>query len=199
MNNQHKKQKSNSSAKANSSQQARNIQEIFSAADIERTLYRLTHQILEKTPQPENIVLLGIHTRGVYLAHRLQTMLEKIKGIHLPLGELDITFYRDDLTAIGYSPVVKETKIDFSIQDKIVILIDDVLFTGRTARAALDAIIDFGRPRAIRLLVLIDRGHRELPIKADFVGRNIPTAKKDSVELRVKELDGKDAVVILKR
>jgi pyrimidine operon attenuation protein/uracil phosphoribosyltransferase len=172
---------------------------IFSREDIKRVLYRLAHQILEKNQNASNLVLIGIQTRGVYLAKRLQNIIKEIEDIEVPLGILDITLYRDDLTAIGEVPLVKETKIDFDLNDKIVILVDDVLFTGRTVRAALDEIVDFGRPQKVQLLVLIDRGHRELPIRADFAGKNIPTSDRELVEVRLEEVDGKDEVVILER
>lgn len=169
----------------------------LSGQDIKRVLYRLAHQILEKTPDSSEIVLLGIQTRGVYIAQRIKDIIKEIEGVELPFGILDITLYRDDLTAIGPSPLVKQTNIDFDINNKVVILVDDVLFTGRTIRAALDEIMDFGRPKRVELLVLIDRGHRELPIRADFVGKNIPTSASERVEVRIKELDAKDEVVIL--
>jgi pyrimidine operon attenuation protein/uracil phosphoribosyltransferase len=133
----------------------------------------------------------------VHLAHRVKEIIKEIKKAEIPLGVLDITFYRDDLTAVGPAPVVKETAINFDINDKVVVLIDDVLFSGRTIRAALDQIADFGRPRRVELLVLVDRGHRELPIRADFVGKNIPTSDKEQVEVRLAEVDGQDEVVIL--
>lgn len=170
---------------------------ILTVEETTRILYRLTHQILEKNPIPQELVLVGIQTRGVYIARRVQEIVKEIEHIEIPLGILDITLYRDDLTAIGPKPVVKETKLEFDLNGKIVILVDDVLFTGRTVRAALDEIMDFGRPKKIEFMVLIDRGHRELPIRADFVGKNIPTAKQELVEVRVKELDGKDEVVIM--
>jgi len=170
---------------------------LFSSKDIKRIIYRLAHQILEKTPNSKELALLGIQTRGVYLAHRIKNIIREIENIELPLGILDITLYRDDLTAIGPKPLVKETKINFDIKDKIVVLIDDVLFTGRTIRAALDEIMDFGRPKRVELLVLIDRGHRELPIRADFVGKNIPTSTKELVEVKLEEVDKTDEVVIL--
>jgi pyrimidine operon attenuation protein/uracil phosphoribosyltransferase len=172
---------------------------ILSSSDLKRILYRLAHQILEKTPDSKQIVLLGIQTRGAYLAQRLREIIKEIDNVQVPLGILDITLYRDDLTAIGPSPLIKETKISFNINDRIVILVDDVLFTGRTIRAAMDEIMDFGRPRRVELLVLIDRGYRELPIRADFVGKNIPTAKNEQVEVRLEEIDGKDEVVILEK
>jgi pyrimidine operon attenuation protein/uracil phosphoribosyltransferase len=176
-----------------------NIKNVLSSEDIRRTLYRLTHQILEKNPQPFELALIGIQTRGVYLAKRIQKIIKEIENIDVPLGVLDITLYRDDLTAIGPKPQVKETKINFDISDKEIILIDDVLFTGRTIRAALDEIMDFGRPKRVELLVLVDRGHRELPIRADFVGKNIPTSSKETVEVMLSETDDKDEVVVVSK
>lgn len=170
---------------------------ILEAEDIRKCLYRLARQVLEKTSDPKEIVLVGIQTRGVYLAYRVKEIIKEIEKVKIPLGVLDITFYRDDLTAVGPAPVVKETAINFDINGKVVILIDDVLFSGRTIRAALDQIADFGRPKRVELLVLVDRGHRELPIRADFVGKNIPTSDKEQVEVRLDEIDGKDEVVIL--
>jgi len=172
--------------------------QIISSPEIKRTLYRLSHEILERTPESEHIVLLGIQTRGAYIAKRIKKIIKEIEKVELPLGVLDITLYRDDLTTIGPSPLVKETKIDFDIDGKVVILIDDVLFTGRTIRAALDEIMDFGRPKRVELMVLVDRGHRELPIRADFVGKNIPTAQDEAVEVKLKEIDGKDEVLVTK-
>ncbi|MCK9614002.1 MAG: bifunctional pyr operon transcriptional regulator/uracil phosphoribosyltransferase PyrR [Candidatus Omnitrophica bacterium] len=169
---------------------------ILNAEEIKRTLQRLAHQILESNPNLADIVLVGIQTRGVYLAKRIQATFQEIEAVDIPLGVLDITLYRDDLTTVGVRPVVKETKIDFDLTDKTVVLIDDVLFTGRTIRAALDELMDFGRPKIVALLVLIDRGHRELPIRADFVGKNIPTSKNETVEVRLQELDGLDEVAI---
>ena len=167
--------------------------------EIRRSLLRLSHQILEKNREIEDLVVVGIHRRGVTLAERISKMIEEIKGKKLPTGTLDITLYRDDLTRIAYQPVVRKTNILFPIDDKKVILVDDVLYTGRTVRAAIDALIDFGRPEKIELVVLIDRGHRELPIRADYVGKNIPTSPEEMVEVRVEELDGTDEVLILKR
>ncbi|MBN2482718.1 MAG: bifunctional pyr operon transcriptional regulator/uracil phosphoribosyltransferase PyrR [Candidatus Omnitrophica bacterium] len=172
---------------------------LLSDADIKRILLRLAHQVLEKNTHAEQLVFIGIQTRGVYLAQRLQKIVKELEGIEIPLGILDITLYRDDLTTVSEVPLVKETKIPCDLKNRIVILIDDVLFTGRTIRAALDEIMDFGRPHRIELLVLIDRGHRELPIRADFVGKNIPTAKNELVEIRLKEIDGKDEAVILRK
>ena len=167
--------------------------------EIRRSLLRLSHQILEKNREIEDLVVVGIHRRGVTLAERISKMIEEIKGKKLPTGTLDITLYRDDLTRIAYQPVVRNTNILFPIDDKKVILVDDVLYTGRTVRAAIDALIDFGRPKKIELVVLIDRGHRQLPIRADYVGKNIPTSPEEMVEVKVEELDGTDEVLILKR
>jgi len=167
--------------------------------EVRRALLRLSHQILEKNREIEDLVVVGIHRRGVTLAERISKMMEEIKGKKLPTGTLDITLYRDDLTRIAYQPVVRNTNILFPIDDKKVVLVDDVLYTGRTVRAAIDALIDFGRPKKIELAVLIDRGHRELPIRADYVGKNIPTSSGEMVEVRVEELDGTDEVLILKR
>ena len=164
-----------------------------------RALLRLSHQILEKNREIEDLVVVGIHRRGVPLAARISKTMEEIKGKKLPTGTLDITLYRDDLTRIAYQPIVRNTKIPFPIDDKKVVLVDDVLYTGRTVRAAIDALLDFGRPKKIELAVLIDRGHRELPIRADYVGKNIPTSPEEMIEVRVEELDGTDEVLILKR
>lgn len=173
------------------------MKKILVKAEINRILYRLAHQVLEKNSGSGEIILIGIQTRGVYLAKRIQKIIKELEGKEPPLGILDITFYRDDLTTIGPKPVVKETIINVDLNNKVVIFIDDVFFTGRTVRAALDEIIDFGRPRRIELLVLIDRGYRELPIRADFVGKNIPTSRLESVEVRLEETDGCDEVVVL--
>lgn len=167
--------------------------------EMRRALLRLSHQILEKNREIEDLVVIGIHRRGVTLAERISKMMEEIKGKKLPTGTLDITLYRDDFTRIAYQPVVRNTNILFPIDDKKVVLVDDVLYTGRTVRAAIDALIDFGRPKKIELAVLIDRGHRELPIRADYVGKNIPTSSGEMVEVRIEELDGTDEVLILKR
>ncbi|MDD5069838.1 MAG: bifunctional pyr operon transcriptional regulator/uracil phosphoribosyltransferase PyrR [Candidatus Omnitrophica bacterium] len=169
---------------------------ILTAEDIKRVLSRLTHQIIERNPDPQELMLIGIQTRGVYLAERIQQLIQEIEKVPVSLGVLDITLYRDDLTTIGPKPVVRETKIAEDINNKVVILIDDVLFTGRTVRAALDEIMDFGRPKRVELLVLIDRGHRELPIRADFVGKNIPTSKQEIVEVKLMEADKIDEVMV---
>jgi pyrimidine operon attenuation protein/uracil phosphoribosyltransferase len=162
-----------------------------------RTLTRMAHEILEKNKGTQDLVIIGVRTRGAYLAMRLAAVIEQIDGHKPPVGILDITLYRDDLSSIAQQPVVHKTEIDFDIKDKKVILVDDVLYTGRTIRAALDEIIDFGRPLFIQLAVLIDRGHRELPIRADYVGKNIPTSMKETVEVRLEETESKDEVVVL--
>jgi pyrimidine operon attenuation protein/uracil phosphoribosyltransferase len=163
-----------------------------------RALTRIAHEILERNRGLDEIVLVGIRTRGVPLARRLARSLKDINGHDVATGALDITLYRDDLMrmAVGPQPVVRRTEIPFSIDDRKILLVDDVLYTGRTIRAALDALIDFGRPRAIQLVVMVDRGHRELPIRADFVGKNLPTSSRQSVQVRLQEIDGEDEVVI---
>jgi len=164
---------------------------------ISRTLKRMAHEIVEQNKGIEGLVVIGIKTRGAYLAEQLAAKLKEIEKSDVPVGALDITLYRDDLTEISAQPVVHSTDIDFDITGKKVILVDDVLFTGRTVRCALDELIDFGRPANIQLAVLIDRGHRELPIRPDYVGKNIPTSLKETVEVRVKQLDDIDEVVVL--
>lgn len=158
---------------------------------------RIAHEILEKNKGTKDLCIIGIRTRGAILAQRLNLCLERIEGQSVPIGILDITLYRDDLTLVAASPVIHQTQIDFDITDKRVILVDDVLYTGRTIRAALDEIMDFGRPKTIQLVVLVDRGHREMPIRADFVGKNIPTSNNETVEVHLQEADGKDEVVIV--
>lgn len=171
--------------------------QILDEKGIQRTLTRIAHEIIEKNKGVENVALVGIRRRGVPLAERLANRIKEIEGTEVPVGTLDITLYRDDLTTLSHQPQVHQTKVDFSIADKIIVLVDDVLFTGRTARAAMDALIDLGRPRAIQLMVLVDRGHRELPIRADYVGKNLPTSKKEVVQVRLKEIDNEDRVVIM--
>src|SRR5216110_849061 len=163
-----------------------------------RTLTRIAHEILERSRGVEELALVGIRTRGVPIARRLAKAIQDINGHQIPTGALDITLYRDDLmrTAVGAQPVIRKTEIPFSIDDKRILLVDDVLYTGRTIRAALDALIEFGRPRAIQLEVLVDRGHRELPIKADYVGKNVPTSLTQSVQVHLTEVDGRDEVEI---
>ena len=170
---------------------------VLDQEDIVRILRRVAHQILEKNPRVNEVCLVGIQRRGVFLAERLQKIISEIEALSVPLGIIDITLYRDDLTTVGHVPLVRETSIDFDINGKELILVDDVLYTGRTVRAALDALTDFGRPKSIQLAVLVDRGHRELPIRADYVGKNIPTSPKETVELRLTELDGCDEVVVV--
>ena len=172
---------------------------LFSADDIRRAVSRIAHEIVERDHDLSTIAIIGIRSRGDVLAIRLRESLREHENAVVPLGSLDITLYRDDLTRIGYAPVVHESAIDFSVDDKIVVLVDDVLFTGRTIRAALDALVDYGRPRAIRLAVLVDRGHRELPIRADFVGKNVPTKLTDDVRVHLTEVDGRDEVELVAR
>ena len=164
---------------------------------IDRAVTRTAHEILERNKGTENLALLGIRTRGVPLAQRIQGKIKEIEGVELPLGILDITLYRDDLSTIAKLPIVNGTQIDFDVNDKKLVLIDDVLYTGRTVRAALDAIVDIGRPAAIQLMVLVDRGHRELPIRADYVGKNVPTSKKEIIKVNLKEVDGENSVLIV--
>ena len=171
---------------------------VMDADRISRALTRIAHEIVERNRGVENVALVGVRSRGVPLARRVAKALQDITGDQVPTGALDITLYRDDLMrhAVGPQPQVRRTEIPFSIDDRMIILVDDVLYTGRTTRAALDALIDFGRPRAIQLVTLVDRGHRELPIKADYVGKNIPTSRHESVQVRLLELDGTDEVLI---
>lgn len=167
---------------------------LLDAAGIRRAVTRIAHEILERNRGGEDIALVGIAARGDDLARRLGAEIERIEGVRLPVGVLDITFYRDDIGMRAEAPEVHETRIPFDIAGKTVVLVDDVLFTGRTIRAAMDALVDFGRPRAIQLAVLVDRGHRELPIRADYVGKNVPTRADDLVQVRTAETDGADAV-----
>jgi len=168
------------------------------AERMSRSLARIAHEILERNRGVEDLALVGIRTRGVPIAKRLARAIREINGHDVPTGSLDITMYRDDLMrhAVGPQPVIRKTEIPFSIDDKHILLVDDVLYTGRTIRAALDALIDFGRPKVIQLVVLVDRGHRELPIKADYVGKNLPTALTQSVQVHLEEVDGRDEVEI---
>lgn len=169
---------------------------VLDGGGIERALARIAHEIIEHNQGIAHLALIGIRARGDLLAARLRQKLSQIEKKEIPFGILDITLYRDDLSEVGPKPEIRETQIEFDLKGKIVILVDDVLFTGRTVRAALDALIDLGRPKAIQLAVLIDRGHRELPIKADYVGKNVPTSLKESVLIRLKEIDGQDEAVI---
>lgn len=163
---------------------------------LQRALKRIAHEIVEKNKGTENLALIGIHRRGVPIAKRIAKYIEDFEGARLDLGSLDITFYRDDLSLLADHPVINGTDIPFDINKKTVVLCDDVLYTGRTARAALDALMDLGRPSSIQLAVIVDRGHRELPIRADYIGKNIPTSKGEVVCVRVAEFDGSDSVVI---
>jgi pyrimidine operon attenuation protein/uracil phosphoribosyltransferase len=162
---------------------------------LDRALTRIAHEILERNAGSHDLAFVGLRTRGVTLAQRLAAKIARIDGVQLPVGTLDISLYRDDL-GLRRSPVVRGTEVPFSIKDKNVVLVDDVLFTGRTIRAALDAMIDLGRPKMVQLAVLVDRGHRELPIRPDYVGKNLPTSRRESVAVRLREHDGEDRVVI---
>jgi pyrimidine operon attenuation protein / uracil phosphoribosyltransferase len=169
---------------------------LMDAPEIRRALTRIAHEILERNKGAEGLALVGIAARGDDLARRLASDIERIEGAAPPVGVLDITFYRDDIGMRTEAPEVHETRVDFDINDRTVVLVDDVLFTGRTIRAALDALVDFGRPVAIQLAVLVDRGHRELPIRADFVGKNVPTRRDEQVRVALVEVDGEDAVEV---
>ncbi len=166
---------------------------------ISRAVTRIAHEIVEENKGTQGLCLVGIRNRGVYLAQRLASCIKNIEGVEVATGALDITLYRDDLALASGVPVVRKTEIDFDIKDKNLVLVDDVLYTGRTIRAALDALIDFGRPKSIQLAVLVDRGHRELPIRADYAGKNIPTSKDEAVEVRLEETEGVDEVVIIEK
>ena len=172
---------------------------IADASSIERTVARIAHEILEKNRGVENLALIGIQTRGVILAGRIAKAIESIAHKQVPVGILDINLYRDDLTRVSEQPIIKKTEINFDLDNKTIVLVDDVLYTGRTIRSAFDALVDFGRPKRIELAVLIDRGHRELPIRADFVGKNIPTSESETVNVRFTETDQKDEVVVTEK
>jgi len=169
---------------------------LLDAPAIRRALTRIAHEIIEKNKGVDHIVLVGIRTRGLPLAERIAAEIEVIEGKKLPVGVLDITLYRDDLSTLSYQPIVHPTQLPVDITDKTIVLIDDVLYTGRTIRAALDAIIDMGRPKTIQLAVLVDRGHRELPIRADYVGKNVPTAAREVVSVQLNTVDQAEQVVI---
>ena len=167
---------------------------ILSADEIRRALTRIAHEIIERNKGAEQLALIGVHTRGIPLAERLADKMSELEGVQVPRGMLDITLYRDDLSEVAQQPIIRETQVPFDLRSRRVILVDDVLFTGRTVRSALDALIDLGRPEGIQLAVLVDRGHRELPIRADYVGKNLPTARHEIVKVKLKETDGIDIV-----
>ena len=169
---------------------------VMDADRIGRTLTRIAHEIVERNKGVQDLALVGVRRRGEHIARRLAVSLKDITGHEVPTGALDITLYRDDVARQAAKPLVRRTEINFSIDAKKILLVDDVLFTGRTTRAALDALTDFGRPKSIQLVVLVDRGHRELPIKADYVGKNVPTSRQESVQVKLTELDGVDEVVL---
>ena len=170
--------------------------QIMDADDVARAITRIAHEILEKNRGSKELILVGIRTRGAPLARRIAEAMGGIEGTQVPVGILDITLYRDDLQLVAKQPVVGKTQISENVEDKVVVLVDDVLFTGRTIRAAMDEIMDFGRPKAIHLAVLIDRGHRELPIRPDYVGKNVPTSARETISVKLREEDGEDAVSV---
>ena len=169
---------------------------VLDSEDMRRVLTRIAHEIVENGGDPEQLAIVGIHRRGAVLARRLQELLLRLHDIDVPLGDIDISFYRDDVTTRGGHPVVHATHLDFAVGGRTVVIVDDVLFTGRTVRAAIDALFDYGRPARVQLAVLADRGHRELPIRPDYVGKNLPTAREERVNVRVREVDGTDEVTI---
>jgi pyrimidine operon attenuation protein/uracil phosphoribosyltransferase len=173
--------------------------QLMSASEIDRTMVRLAHEVLEKSDDAGNLAFIGIRRRGVPMAQRLARKIEELEGKKVPVGILDITLYRDDLSTIGEKPVVTSTEIDFPVEGKDVILMDDVLYTGRTIRAALDALFKLGRPARVQLLVLIDRGHRELPIEAQYIGRKVPTSSREIIEVKFNEVDGIEKVLLVER
>ncbi len=171
--------------------------EILSADEIRRAITRIAHEIAERNEGVQQVLLVGIRRRGVPLAERIAAVLSDVEGVRVPVGELDITLYRDDLTLLSAVPVVRSTRIEPDVTDRVVVLVDDVLYTGRTVRAALDALVDLGRPARIQLAVLVDRGHRELPIRADYIGKNVPTSRDEVVEVRLQEVDRDDDSVVI--
>jgi len=171
---------------------------IMNSSEIRRSLARIAHEIIERNRTTEGLVLIGMHTRGVPLARRLAANIEILEGIQVPVGALDISLYRDDLPSLNSQPIVQYTDIPVTIDGKSLVLVDDVLYTGRSTRAAMDALIDLGRPRSIQLAVLVDRGHRELPIRPDYVGKNMPSSRNEAIQVRLIEVDGADEVVIIK-
>jgi pyrimidine operon attenuation protein/uracil phosphoribosyltransferase len=172
---------------------------VLDGDDVRRTLVRIAHEIVEKNAAPERLAIVGIHRRGAFLAQRVHRLVEDLLGREVPLGDLDISFYRDDVAHRSEQPVVHASHVDFPLDGMTVVLVDDVLYTGRTVRAAIDALFDYGRPARIQLAVLADRGHRELPFRPDYVGKNLPTSRSERVSVRVAELDGTDEVAIVSR
>lgn len=170
---------------------------LLSAEDMQRALVRVAHEIVERNKGAKDLVLVGMQTRGVPLARRLANTIQSLEGINVPVGSLDISFYRDDLSSLSLKPTVHRTDIPVDVTGKQIVLVDDVFYTGRSIRAAMDALIDLGRPQSIQLAVLVDRGHRELPIRADYVGKNIPTSKNEEIKVDIKEVDGEDKVSIV--
>ncbi|HLV10067.1 MAG TPA: bifunctional pyr operon transcriptional regulator/uracil phosphoribosyltransferase PyrR [Halanaerobiales bacterium] len=170
---------------------------LMDADGIRRTLTRIAHEIIEKNKGTENLVLVGIRTRGVPLSRRIALKIKEIESVDIPVGILDITLYRDDLSMVAQQPIVHKTEIPFDISGKTVVLVDDVLFTGRTVRAAMDALIDLGRPKAIQLAIIIDRGHRELPIRPDYIGKNLPTSLEEVINVNLEETDESEGVLLL--
>ena len=171
--------------------------QILDKLAIKKALTRIAHEIIEKNKNIDNLAIIGIRNRGAYLAERLASYIKDIEGSDIPVGTLDITLYRDDLTKVGEQPVVHETEVDFDVDGKTIVLVDDVLFTGRTIRCAFDELMDFGRPKSIQLAVLIDRGHRELPIRPDYVGKNMPSSRHEEIQVQLEETDGIDEVAII--
>lgn len=171
--------------------------ELVDGDGIRRALTRIAHEIVEKNKGTDNLVIIGIRTRGVPLAKRLAKKINSFEDVEIPVGILDITLYRDDLSMVAQQPIVHKTEIPFDINGKSVILVDDVLYTGRTVRSALDALVDLGRPLAIQLAIVVDRGHRELPIRADYVGKNIPTSEQEVVSVNLREIDGQDSILLM--
>ena len=174
-------------------------EQLMSASEIDRTMVRLAHEILEKSPDPDNLAFIGIRRRGVPMAHRLARKIKTLENREIPVGILDINLYRDDLSTVGHKPVVSATEINFPVLGKDIILMDDVLYTGRTIRAALDALFDHGRPARVQLLVLIDRGHRELPIEARFIGRTVQTTADEIIEVKFQEIDNMEKVLVVEK
>lgn len=185
-------------SRSNTSAERKDEKVIMDAGDISRAMMRIAHEILERNKGVKDLTLVGIRTGGVHLAHRLVKRIQSIEGAQVPIGELDITLYRDDLALRKDQPLLRKTSVPFDMTKKVVVLVDDVLFTGRTIRAAMDSLMDFGRPEEIQLAVLVDRGHRQLPIKANYIGKNLPTSRDEQVQVLLEENGDDDRVVILK-